>query len=270
MEEWKGCNWQMEKRRLGFTLIELLVVIAIIAVLAAILFPVFAKAKENAKRTACVGNLKQLGTAFRLYMDDFGRYPGRSSYPTGSTPPADSIHGSWIAMVYRYGRNARIFQCPCAIQQWDISVLNPWTGKNQTYRTSYSYNEYLFYQGTPVPLYLFYNDGLVRNTHSTAMVADGYQHALFHDWNDTGAWPDMDGCPSGMNRIRYADGPKIVGGKANWSIKLLRHMGPNLVFCDMHVQQVDKEKFRAANYPGYNNPNTCQEYPVVYPGATRF
>ncbi|RYG46377.1 prepilin-type N-terminal cleavage/methylation domain-containing protein, partial [bacterium] len=60
----------------GFTLIELLVVIAIIAVLAAILFPVFAQAKEAAKKTACLSNLKQMGTAFALYLNDSeGVYP---------------------------------------------------------------------------------------------------------------------------------------------------------------------------------------------------
>src|SRR5512147_1798196 len=60
----------------GFTLIELLVVIAIIAVLGAIIFPVFARAREKARSTQCVSNLKQLGTAIRMYMDDYdGFFP---------------------------------------------------------------------------------------------------------------------------------------------------------------------------------------------------
>ena len=59
------------RQRRGFTLIELLVVIAIIAILAAILFPVFAQAREKARSTACLNNLKQLGTANQMYMNDW-------------------------------------------------------------------------------------------------------------------------------------------------------------------------------------------------------
>jgi prepilin-type N-terminal cleavage/methylation domain-containing protein/prepilin-type processing-associated H-X9-DG protein len=64
------------QRRRGFTLIELLVVIAIIAILAAILFPVFAQAREKARQTTCVSNLKQIGTAFMMYVQDYDEtYP---------------------------------------------------------------------------------------------------------------------------------------------------------------------------------------------------
>src|SRR6476469_4926130 len=58
-------------RRAGFTLIELLVVIAIIAILAAILFPVFAQAREKARQTSCTSNLKQIGMATRMYLQDY-------------------------------------------------------------------------------------------------------------------------------------------------------------------------------------------------------
>ena len=66
----------MYRRRLGFTLIELLVVIAIIAILAAILFPVFARAREKARQTQCLSNYKQLALAVQMYIQDYdGVYP---------------------------------------------------------------------------------------------------------------------------------------------------------------------------------------------------
>ncbi|MHB9038795.1 MAG: type II secretion system protein [Armatimonadota bacterium] len=84
----------MTGKRSGFTLIELLVVIAIIAILAAILFPVFAKAKESANTTACLNNLKQLGNGFRMYLDDWGaKFPG-----SGGWGEADKRSG-WVGFV---------------------------------------------------------------------------------------------------------------------------------------------------------------------------
>src|SRR5437868_14017802 len=66
----------MRLRRLAFTLIELLVVIAIIAILAAILFPVFAQAREAARKATCQSNLKQMGSAFMMYIQDYDeKYP---------------------------------------------------------------------------------------------------------------------------------------------------------------------------------------------------
>jgi prepilin-type N-terminal cleavage/methylation domain-containing protein len=63
-------------RRQGFTLIELLVVIAIIAILAAILFPVFAQAREKARQTQCVSNCRQIGMGIQMYLNDYdGKFP---------------------------------------------------------------------------------------------------------------------------------------------------------------------------------------------------
>src|SRR5947208_17195588 len=81
------------KVRRGFTLIELLVVIAIIAILAAILFPVFAQAREKARQASCTSNLKQIGLAFRMYIQDYDeRTPQNNPRSTGAFPAGDT-HG---------------------------------------------------------------------------------------------------------------------------------------------------------------------------------
>ncbi len=94
-------------KRIGFTLIELLVVIAIIAILAAILFPVFARAREKARQSSCSSNLKQLATAVLMYVQDYDeRFPG--SYcalnPTG--------WGRWHTVISPYVQNEQLFICP--------------------------------------------------------------------------------------------------------------------------------------------------------------
>lgn len=89
--------------RRAFTLIELLVVIAIIAILAAILFPVFGRARENARRSSCQSNLKQIGLAVEQYKNDYdSRYPGFGQ-------PGNN---GWAQNVQPYLKSAQIFQCP--------------------------------------------------------------------------------------------------------------------------------------------------------------
>ena len=94
------------KTRAAFTLIELLVVIAIIAILAAILFPVFARARENARRSSCQSNLKQIGLGVLQYVQDYDeKYP--PSVSNGSTPFV-----SWPVLVQPYLKSTQLFACP--------------------------------------------------------------------------------------------------------------------------------------------------------------
>jgi prepilin-type N-terminal cleavage/methylation domain-containing protein/prepilin-type processing-associated H-X9-DG protein len=93
-------------RRKGFTLIELLVVIAIIAILAAILFPVFAQAREKARQTSCASNLRQLGLGAMMYLQDYdNRYvPWYGENPTNGK--------GWSSLLMPYVKNEQMFACP--------------------------------------------------------------------------------------------------------------------------------------------------------------
>ena len=93
----------------AFTLIELLVVIAIIAILAAILFPVFGRARENARRSSCQSNLKQIGLGIMQYTQDYDeKFPQRDYNPTAV--PAGS--GGWAFTIQPYLKSEQLLQCP--------------------------------------------------------------------------------------------------------------------------------------------------------------
>jgi prepilin-type N-terminal cleavage/methylation domain-containing protein/prepilin-type processing-associated H-X9-DG protein len=124
--------FNQKSKRNAFTLIELLVVIAIIAILAAILFPVFARARENARRASCMSNLKQIGLGIMQYTQDYdeklpqpavcgpellesGGLSGNSS--CGSPAPGNYYH-LWWHEIYSYVNNTQVFVCPSTTATW--------------------------------------------------------------------------------------------------------------------------------------------------------
>jgi len=100
----------MQTHRSGFTLIELLVVIAIIAILAAILFPVFARAREKARQTSCLSNVKQLCLAALLYAQDYDELLPCDYYACNSS----TTHARLVAQILPYIKNKQILYCPSA------------------------------------------------------------------------------------------------------------------------------------------------------------
>lgn len=114
-----GANGQSEVRQAGFTLIELLVVIAIISILAAILFPVFARARENARRASCMSNLKQISLGIRMYTQDYDEHVP----PISINDPADAKNPyGWADAVQPYLKSTQIFQCPS--EEWGTRYNN--------------------------------------------------------------------------------------------------------------------------------------------------
>ena len=110
----------------AFTLIELLVVIAIIAILASILFPVFARAREKARQASCLSNSKQMALAIQMYAQDFEAYP------------MYAVSGSeyrWFDQVAPFIKTPALFSCPSTGRKWDFGG----GGRNATYGYNYQY-----------------------------------------------------------------------------------------------------------------------------------
>ncbi|MHB9037316.1 MAG: prepilin-type N-terminal cleavage/methylation domain-containing protein [Armatimonadota bacterium] len=212
-------------KRTGFTLIELLVVIAIIAILAAILFPVLSSAKENARVASCQSNLKQLGYAFQMYLDDSnGRYP----YGMAVSNWSDTSVYPWKQIAkYTTAKNmaslkGTILMCPSAK---DLRKCVPgW------FTTSYGYL-------------------------AAASVADWNKgHGLYDystKWrtrcNSELRHPSKTICiaDSAIAYINYQE-YYLLGLIGDWNIgfKELHNQGANVLYCDGHIKRCDRKDMK--------------------------
>lgn len=203
-------------RRSGFTLIELLVVIAIIAILASILLPVFAQARETARRSACASNLKQLGTSIIMYVDDYDE-----KFPSGGTQgrfygPNDCIDANGNAPVpcgapgtkpnddetevEPYVKNLQVWKCPDD-NNWDTdpNITDPTYsgqvgGKNgvKTWFTSYGSMFDWWYQVK------YWDAGPPNDPDTTDAGSDQGDDSTQHNaWNNS----DMEG--AALSRVEF-------------------------------------------------------------------
>ena len=206
--------------RKGFTLIELLVVIAIIAILAAILFPVFAKAREAARKSTCQSNLKQIGSGLMMYVQDFDeRYP---IIRGGNT----AAFADWRGAIYPYTKNTKIFICPSN----DTNAQNPYVGDCQNVTLapgvpqvymSYGFatingnnpvaNGFSYGGGTPGAL-----ESMIQATADQLTVVESTTSCTdFCEWCGGSAGPNGQTAHSGVSNVLYADSHVKAGKWGN-------------------------------------------------------
>jgi len=247
-------------RKRGFTLIELLVVIAIIAILASILFPVFGRAREQARRTACTSNVKQLLLGVMQYTQDYDElYPKWDGGASWGMPEGT---GWWMNQIQPYVKSTGLFACPSdgrgenQTRGWGFAVV-PGSTQNGTqppryYKTSYGINEWIVGGA-------YISDASIQNAAQTVIIAEAVG-PLFHDWDngqgfygrmaysrlgDWGTWEDYQNVARWEQFSGHLQSSNVIG------------------YVDGHVASMQTRRMRWPGNPDRNNPQV--ESPIVAP-----
>ncbi|HEY0075287.1 MAG TPA: DUF1559 domain-containing protein [Abditibacteriaceae bacterium] len=236
------------KPRCGFTLIELLVVIAIIALLAAILFPVFARARENARKSACLNNLKQMGVGIAQYVQDFDeRYPmsedatnpGNTNFIGGVNAVVwDNQH--WPFRVLPYIKSKQVFICPSmSSSSNNATATPPATSPNEC--ISYWAVGGMFRKPSAAPV-------------AIADLAKPAQTPHLYDNLDAVYEARLVFRPSYKSATTYDPGLPMNTGSSSFRLdrKPVHLEGQNVLYADSHVKFVK---------PGVLFLQSCPEYP---------
>jgi prepilin-type N-terminal cleavage/methylation domain-containing protein/prepilin-type processing-associated H-X9-DG protein len=212
----------MRARKQGFTLIELLVVIAIIAILAAILFPVFAKAREKARTSSCSSNLKQIGMGYLQYVQDYDEMLCRAWQGAANAASIPGVQWKWMDSISPYVKSEQVFDCPSDGDR---------AGK------------YLFSSGTSYGSYgtsaAYYNMSYTLNMKSLADIVEPASTLWVSETENNAfeiAWADIPAQPS------------ITQGARNRILRQIeeRHAEKvNVLYCDGHVKTIGLDALTA-------------------------
>jgi len=235
-------------RRKGFTLIELLVVIAIIAILAAILFPVFAKAKEKARQAGCQAHIRQLALAHIMYTSDYD-----DTFPLmGNDTNGGGLYRgdyTWRFCIFPFVESVGVYQCGSDATKWPrwfMEQIGVWDMDYYYGRSSYAANvlhdEYFYLSSTgsyPPDGPYGRSTGFTKNPAECILVMPGY------GWAEGGSMGNPDPGIGVWNDFWYSTHRcvKRHNGGANWS------------FCDGHVKYLKPSQIET---PGYDCNTTAQ------------
>lgn len=236
----------------AFTLIELLVVIAIIAILAAILFPVFAQAREKARQTSCLSNTRQIGTALMMYIQDYDETIVLNN-SNGAPLPERKV---WIDLLDPYMKNDGIKVCPSATTVGtNGTYLTYWQNK----KSSYVLNNYYYYDTTLGGIFERFNVSSlasIEDSAGTVFCGDGGEVPNTNEPGNPGHgtwWDPEQFVNDGYTAVVTTQSPAVFRCNYQGGFIARHNDGANVTFFDGHakwlkIQELGK-KNTAGNYP---------------------